>query len=322
MNRKGNILVSGASGIVGYGILRNLKQTGYGLIGTTIYNNSPADCFSDVVEIVPRAKEDDYILCLLKLIDKYKIVMLVPGIEDDMIVWHNHRDDIERTGAILLLNNPELISACEDKWLFYERLRDNNVGCRIESSLEADYGKYGTPFIVKPRRGYGSKGIAIIRSEKDFEAYRERIGKDLMIQEYVGSDDDEYTVSCFFNRDSEICAAIAMKRKLSKGGYTEMAETTDFEQFSNTIGELASIFHPLGPTNFQFRKDEKGWRLLEINPRISSSTSIKAGFGYNECVIAVEYFLENRIIRQPKIRKGKSIRYTEDFFVYNDSADI
>ena len=51
---KTTILVSGASGIVGYGILRSLKNAGCTLIGTTIYEESPADCFSDIVEIAPK----------------------------------------------------------------------------------------------------------------------------------------------------------------------------------------------------------------------------------------------------------------------------
>ena len=47
------ILVSGASGIVGYGILRSLTGLGYRIIGTTIYKSSPADCFADIVEKPP-----------------------------------------------------------------------------------------------------------------------------------------------------------------------------------------------------------------------------------------------------------------------------
>ena len=50
-----NILVSGASGIVGYGILRSLKKSGkeLRLIGTTIYNDSVAQGFCDIFEQAP-----------------------------------------------------------------------------------------------------------------------------------------------------------------------------------------------------------------------------------------------------------------------------
>jgi carbamoyl-phosphate synthase large subunit len=56
--------------------------------------------------------------------------------------------------------------------------------------------------------------------------------------------------------------------------------------------------------------------LLEINPRISSSTSIRTKFGYNEALMSVDYFLNGIIPTQPKIQKGKAIRYTEDLIIY------
>lgn len=319
---KGTILVSGASGIVGYGILRNLKEEGYRLIGTTIYSDSPANCFSDIVEIVPKADAENYIPCLLKLIQKYKVDMIIPGIEADMIAWHTHRDLIAKTGTTLLLGNEELISDCIDKWRLFRKLKDRDVGCRIESSIIPDPLEFSMPFIIKPRRGYGSKGVVKIDSLEVFEFYRKRIGQELMIQEMVGTNDEEYTVSAFFDKHSKIVAMIALKRRLSREGFTEIAETVEKEQFIPVIEELAFIFCPIGPINFQFRKHNDSWKLLEINPRISSSTSIKTGFGYNECKMAVKYFLEKEEVTQPYIRKGKSIRYVEDFFIYDDSTNI
>ena len=58
-------------------------------------------------------------------------------------------------------------------------------------------------------------------------------------------------------------------------------------------------------------------QLLEINPRISASTSIRSAFGYNESIMAVEYFAEGKIPGQPDIKKGTAIRYTEDFIFYS-----
>ena len=64
--------------------------------------------------------------------------------------------------------------------------------------MDKDYDRFSTPFIIKPRRGYGSKGVVKISTEQEFVQYRDRIGKDLMMQEFVGSDKEEYTVSVFF----------------------------------------------------------------------------------------------------------------------------
>ncbi len=316
-NKVKTILVSGASGIVGYGILRTLKGWGYRLIGTTIYEDSPAECFSDIVEMVPVSTDINYICFLKSLIIKYQVDMIIPGIEFDMLIWNKHRDELEKTGAFVLLNNRELVSLCLDKWRFFEKLEENQIDCRIESSNEADFYRFKTPFILKPRCGYGSKGVVKINSKEKFEQKSKEIGEILMMQEYVGSDEAEYTVSAFFTSKSKLKAMIGMKRKLAKAGYTETAEVVNSEPFRPIIQELAEVFCPIGPTNFQFRKHADSWKLLEINPRISSSTSIKAAFGYNESKMSIDYFLEGKEIEQPNIKYGKAIRYIEDYIVYD-----
>lgn len=175
------------------------------------------------------------------------------------------------------------------------------------------------PFILKPRCGYGSKGIVKIETRENYELYKSKIGSDLFIQEYVGNDNEEYTISGFFDKESNLKAHIVMKRKLSKEGFTEIAEVVFKRDIVSIIIELAAIFKPVGPTNFQFRKDNGNWKLLEINPRISSSTSIRSAFGYNEAKMCVEYFLEGKEVEQPKIKTGKAIRYVEDFIVYDSN---
>ena len=137
----------------------------------------------------------------------------------------------------------------------------------------------------------------------------------------MGNDDEEYTASGFFDKESNLKAFMVMKRKLSKQGFTEIAQTADEPKLKDIIQELAKIFKPVGATTFQLRKDTGSWKLLEINPRVSSSTSLKTAFGYNECKMSVDYFLNNQEITQQEIKKGKAIRYTEDYIFY-DSPNI
>lgn len=314
---KKTILVSGASGIVGYGILRSLKNAGCTLIGTTIYEESPADCFSDIVEIAPLTSDPGYLSWLIRTIQKYRVDMIIPAIEADMSFWNKHRSELEAAGTFVLLNREELINLCLDKWRFYQALIRAGFQHCIDSSVEPNFQRFLCPFILKPRCGYGSRGIIKVENEKIFEAHRQEIGLTLMMQEFVGNEHEEYTVSAFFDKESNLCATIALRRKLSKQGFTEVAEVVFPEDLQGIIKELAAILRPVGPTNFQFRKHNGQWKLLEINPRISSATSIRTAFGYNESVMAVDYFLHGRKVVQPKIRSGHAIRYTEDYIFYD-----
>lgn len=318
-----NILVSGASGIVGYGILRSLKKFGNGinLIGITIYDDSVAEGFCDFFEQAVPTNQDNYINWLLGVIKKHNVDLLIPGIEIDMYCWVEHISQIEQTGAKILLNNIELIGLCKDKWLFYENLIKNKTSLAIKSSVETNFEilteKLGLPFILKPKRGYGSKGVVKIEDKFAFLKYQKDVGTLLMAQKFVGNDSEEYTTSAFCDGNGSFYCHMTLKRKLSKDGFTEKAEVVQLDGIEEALKILCNLYKPIGPTDFQFRRHNGVLKLLEINPRISSSTSIRSAFGYNESLFSVEYFLENKIPIQPQIRNGRAIRYIDDFIFYS-----
>ena len=322
------ILVSGASGIVGYGILRSLRKSGkkLSLIGTSIYGDSVAQGFCDIFELAPPTSDAAYIEWLLSTIRKYCVDLIIPGIEIDMYKWIEHVPEVERSGAIALLNNKELIQLCKDKWAFYEKLSEVSMPCAIESSLSAEFDalkdRFGLPFLLKPRRGFGARGIVKVDSHDIFLRHQKDIGQTLMAQPIVGSDDEEFTTSAFCDGRGGFYAIMTLRRKLSRDGFTDKAEVVATDEFIGTISELCKKFLPIGPTNFQFRKCEDGIKLLEINPRISSSTSIRAAFGYNESAMAVDYFLEHKTPIQPEIRRGKAVRYTDEYIFYEDGVHL
>jgi carbamoyl-phosphate synthase large subunit len=173
------------------------------------------------------------------------------------------------------------------------------------------------PFILKRRVGFGSKGLVIVDNEETFLKHEDDIGPILMAQKIVGSNEEEYTTSAFGDGEGGFSASINLRRKLSKDGYTDRAEPVHLQEIQEALVTLCKCFKPLGPTNFQFRKDGDGLKLLEINPRISSSTSIRTAFGYNECMMSLDFYLNGKMPDQPEIKKGHAVRYVEDYIFYD-----
>jgi carbamoyl-phosphate synthase large subunit len=322
------VLVSGASGIVGYGVLRSLRQAGQEcfLVGTSIYDDSVAPAFCDVFEQAPPTSAQEYLDWLLATVRRHCIDLLIPGIEIDMYHWVEHMPEIRATGALPLLNEPGLIALCKDKWSFYQRLAQEGVVCAIECSLDADFAvlvqRFGLPFLLKPRRSFGSKGIVRVTSEEIFQKHRADVGPVLMAQSIVGNDEEEFTTSAFCDGRGGCFASMTLRRKLSRDGFTDKAEVADTAEFIPAMDELCRLFRPLGPTNFQFRRCAQGPKLLEINPRISSSTSIRTAFGYNESAMALDYFLDQRDPIQPAIRRGRAVRYTDEQIFNEDGVHL
>jgi carbamoyl-phosphate synthase large subunit len=322
------ILVSGASGIVGYGILKSLRRSGkkLTLIGAAMYDDSVAPGFCDIFELAPPTAAPGYLDWLKNTIARHQIDLIIPGIEIDMYTWEQHAAEIEQAGCRILLNRISLVKLCRDKWEFYEALRGQAPQYAIDSSLEADFDRladaFGRPFLLKPRRGFGSKGIVRVADAATFANWRNDMGNILMAQPIVGDDEQEYTTSAFCDGKGGYHAYMTLRRKLSKDGFTDKAEVADPPGIEAALLSLCAIFKPLGPTNFQFRLHNGQLKLLEINPRISSSTSIRAAFGYNESDMAVDWFLEGQVPTQPTIRRGKAVRYTEDFIFYENRTDL
>jgi carbamoyl-phosphate synthase large subunit len=319
------ILVTGASGIVGYGTLRSLRMSGLNLrlIGSSMYDDSVAPAFCDIFEQAPPTNDSHYLPWLLDVVRAHHVDMIIPGIEIDMYKWIDHVAEIEATGVTILQNDAALIRLCKDKWSFFENLAVADMDCAIDSSLSSDFSelasRFGIPFLLKPRSGFGSKGIVRIDNESTFGEHRAAVGEVLMAQRIVGTDDEEYTTAAFGDGQGGFYACMTLRRRLSTSGYTDRAEVVSSEKFMDSIVGLCRRFSPRGPTNFQFRLDESGVKLLEINPRVSSSTSIRSAFGYNETAMAVEYYLDGKKPTQPEIRRGRAVRYTDDVIFYEDS---
>ncbi|NCD41936.1 MAG: carbamoyl-phosphate synthase subunit L [Bacteroidia bacterium] len=312
------VLVSGASGIVGYGILRSLRLSAEDirLVGTTIYQDSVVPAFCDIFELAPPTSQDGYLEWLNSVVSRHSVDLIIPSIECDVYKWNEHREAIESSGVKVLLNNENLIELCHDKWLFYNALKrfapEFAIPTRIEGSYDSLVEEYSLPFLLKPRCGFASKGIVQVANQAVFDEHKALLGPLLMAQPIVGSCDEEYTVSGFFDKFGELCCSMTLKRKLSSEGFTQSAKVAVLDGATSAMRRLGRAFKAIGPTNFQFRVHRGDLKCLEINPRISSATSIRAAFGYNESLMSIKYFLDQQRPDPPCTRSGRAVRYIED----------
>src|SRR3569833_3161577 len=81
------------------------------------------------------------------------------------------------------------------------------------------------PMIVKRRSGCGSKSVWKVDSELDLNYLKQKDDGSFVIQEYVGSSDEEYTTGVF--SDGTRVSSITFKRKLGLGSLSVEVELVD-----------------------------------------------------------------------------------------------
>jgi carbamoyl-phosphate synthase large subunit len=311
-------MVTGVGAIIGYGVLRSLRveRPDIRLVGADIHANAVGQTWCDEFVQAPLTADDCYASWLEHQVRQHKVDLLIPAIEQDLDFLCDHRSFLAALECAKVLNTPVLIETARDKWSMDQALRSVNEPSRIATYDNGTFDELvdllGLPFLLKPRRGYASKGIVHVDDSLTFERHSAGLGSNLIAQEIVGTSEREFTVSIFGDGTGDRYTISSLLRTLAPDGSTAHATNSDPTDVVETVTRLSAQFKPLGPTNLQFRQVGDEWKLLEINPRISSSTSIRAAFGYNESAMCVDYFLYGIPPTQPAFLSGRASRYIED----------
>lgn len=313
------VVVTAVGALIGQGIIRSLRLSGLAVrvIGVDRDPNGIGPYWCDAFFAKPAVDESSqaYLDFWTSLLDDEAVDIVLPGLELDVLFFSRNRQAFAGIGTRIVLNDPGVIELAQDKWDFgleLERLGLPAIPALLGAGWTECVRTLGLPLLLKPRQGNGSRGIALLRDEDDFNYWSRKSRDAFLIQKFVGSDEQEFTVGAFGLGDGTALPPIIFRRKLSVAGNTQYAEVVDNPVLAEAVTRLAAILKPVGPTNYQFRMDGETPYLLEINPRFSSSTSLRAAFGYNEAAMSVEYYLRGKRPPTPEIRAGRGWRYYED----------
>ncbi len=316
-----NILVTGIGAIIGYGIIRSLRNCSYDviIIGMDVYSDAVGQHWCDNFIQSIWASDKRYCDFLAHIISKYNIDLVFFGTEQEIYTLCENRDNFKGDYSKLVLNKKELIDLSKDKWRLYQYLTKNKYKA-IKSMITGDYNtvakELGIPCLLKPRCSSASKGISNIHTKEDYNFWKKKMNKDFMVQEIVGDDEHEFTVGVFGLGDGSFSQSITFLRKLNREGSTVKAQTVNISGLNDEVKKLTGLFKPVGPTNFQFRLHKGDYLLLEVNPRISSSVSLRTAFGFNEVEMCIDFFVQNTVPSPVKLMQGTAIRYVEDIVKY------
>ena len=318
-----NIGITAADSIVGHGIIKSLRKSDLKdkirITAFEYFEGTVASYWADKTYLMPDILRKDvtcsgYIGKLISYIRDEEIKILFVAIGFELEMMSANRELIKKeTGCEVIVRSPEVKRISEDKYETFKFLRDNKLACP-STWLPEEIGNVIYPAIIKPRTGTGSKGVYLVNSRKELEARIPEV-KNPVIQENIGTKDDEYTCGILF-LDNEVKSFICLKRYLKFGNtISAFHSKMHSELIRPYVNGIAQALRPYGPCNFQLRLDSSGApRLFEINARFSGTTSMRPYFGLNESEFIVKHILGMEI-PEVKLKYGKVLRYQEDLFI-------
>lgn len=222
---------------------------------------------------VPPIKDEAYYPIMLEQIRTNDIDVLVPLIDDDIMLFPNSNSDLKVLGVKSVAPGYKSVNALSNKEHLAEVLK--RIGIRspqvFADAMQLDTSKQ---YFVKDCIGCGSKGTAVITGQEAIEAVTQP-GK--LVQEICYG--PEITVDAVF--DGEKIYTICRERKEIKLGVSTKCRVYFDGEIQSIMEKLAKEIELPSVFCVQFMKNTRGeWVLTDLNLRSGGGTAISAAVGF------------------------------------------
>jgi len=312
-SKKLKILVTGVGGDIGWNIVRCLMDTSYNidLLGCDIDPYAAGRKLVKKFLTAPMATNDkEYRSFMTSVIKQYKIQYIYPSSEAELEFFNCNRETFEQS-TVIFINNPFIMDTFSDKYETINFLKKNDFPYPTTYLVEDYENQLDFPFLIKARRSSGSKSVLKIRDQEEFEFYRKRV-TDAIIQEHIGTEDEEYTAGIF--SDGHSVYSICFRRYLGYSGLTKFAELIYDDKIRVLVEKIAKVCQLEGSMNVQLRKTTNSYIPFEINPRISSTVYFRHCFGFKDVKWWLDLKENKKIEYKLKYQKGIGIRTVGEVF--------
>jgi carbamoyl-phosphate synthase large subunit len=313
------ILVTAISGQVGHGILKCLNGYDGQIFGTDVSDypvgmDRVSKCFK-----VPFARDSSYIFKLLDLCYSNGVSHLIPVNEEETAAVAANTDKFIAAGTIPVVLPLQQLRLCMDKYNLPKEL--NDLGILVPNTYTfCNFLPDGQEYIAKLRFSSGSRLVQRFSTATELEEIVRKSDSEIVIQQYIPSDDTEYTIGVF-STPNEI-RSISFRRVL-KNGYSQFVELADNSEFSQLAEQTAKNLNIVGCFNIQLRQHKGKNYIFEINPRISGTVYFRHQLGFEDVRWWLAYASDERILPYvPQYCKAVGIREWNEKFLLKEVTNM
>jgi carbamoyl-phosphate synthase large subunit len=281
-----NVLITAASRRVA--LARNfrlaLKEKKGNVITVDYDMNSPALFFSHRHYKVPLVSDPAYLETIENIVKKENIRLIIPTIDQELMLWAEHKDYFKKLGVHVSVSPPESIGICNDKWetfLFFKKHQLPFPGTYLPGMITY---KMHYPLFIKPRTGRGSVQSYKIRNKRDLDFFMDYV-PDPLVQDYLQG--KEFTVDAFYSNSGKLISCIPRYRLVIRAGVSDRGRTFKNKKLLSWIKKIGKKMRFEGAVNIQGKIFKEEIKFFEINPRFSGGIQLTtaAGVNFSELII-------------------------------------
>lgn len=319
------ILITGGSCVVGQALIRSALHADRDVAIVAVDDDpmAPGLQWADSFDIIASVDDDRYIDRLEQVLAVEQPDAVLIGTDAEVSVLARHRQRLEAIyDTRIVVSTHPVVDTARDKWETHRFLARHDIDaprCCLPGDEDALCDMVGFPLIVKPRYGSGGRGVRRVDNYGQLRAALLRRGDDdLVIQEYVGTSDDEYTAGALvFNG---VCRACIVMRRIQHDGITRRAFVESNPELHARMRQVAECFRAFGPIDIQFRLHDGDIKIFDVNPRFAEVTFLRNLVGFNEVELTLGHLFDDRPARQPLVEPVTLVRHWAETVMVSESG--
>lgn len=287
-------------------IFRDSRSHFY-LAGTNCLEDFHGKSELDQFFLSPLTNSEAFIPFLKSCFDSFQPDLIIPCRDEEAVLLAKMSEKDPYLKSKISLTDAGLAEKFEDKFQSHQlcQMLDLPFAKTVLMEKIKEGFDFEFPVIVKPKKGFASKGVRILIKENQLKSLNSQ--KDFILQEYLGESQNplsqmeefqhigfplhfsfeeiKYSIQIHLAKRLEDSSWF-IGRHLMKNGVSFEVErwvNPDLEQIAkDSLGK----FHPLGfrgPLNIQLQRDRNGsFKIFEFNSRFTGATHARYLLGYNE----------------------------------------
>ena len=287
------VLVTAIGTVTASTIIKELKKTDdYYILGSDINNQNEIATSLDVDEYYkfPLATNDAYLPFILDFCNTHKVEYYYAVIDKEVVLISKNRDKFSNIGTILCVANYDFIKICHFKNVFNDWIGKHIPEIAIKTYKDLEHAeKASYPLFIKPVEGVASNGCRKINSFEELLLVTDadQIGRDVIVQDYI--EGQNITVDCIRNKKTGQRVQVQRKELLrNSNGCGIAVEIIEDNKLTTICDQLMEMLDLNGVVNMEFFATDGGYRIIEINPRLSAGSIFTCMAGVNTVINAMK----------------------------------